>query len=203
MSKLPFMIVVFLLLTLLISGCSFLSSSTDGDEMEEKTEVTEENKTDEETSSSEDPVEPTSVEEGDETDTNEIDTSAAVAPNQSLPEISVQNITWYFGVPDRQPNAGIWVYTEDNHPSALSNVNFDNNDVLLVQISNEEYYGSSMDIRALQVVDENVVRIVVRLDEPEPDSNEQARRYANVPKGELDGKSFIVETEDGEPLSVQ
>ncbi|OYD07494.1 hypothetical protein [Paludifilum halophilum] len=127
----------------------------------------------------------------------------AQAANETFEEIEFQPINWIMGAPDRQPKGGFWVYTKEKHPGNISDsFDWDQNDVLLVQISDKKHYGKKLVPKALQVLDDDVVKVVVKLDE-DGSEGKAPRRYIKVDKGALDGKKFIVETQDGERLTAK
>ncbi|GAA0465491.1 MULTISPECIES: hypothetical protein [Alkalibacillus] len=133
----------------------------------------------------------------------------AVAPSEIEDTLEFTRVWFTFGSPERQPNAGVWLYTEDDHPSDVTDVfDFDEYDILLYQIGDEEYLGYDLRAQRMVLEDDDVVRVVVGIhDEPkdyrDPEDYEMPRQYLQVNKEDLRGKSFIFETEDGEALSVQ
>lgn len=135
--------------------------------------------------------------------------AGAVTPSDGKNEIEFTRINWMFGAPDRQPEPGVWLYTEDDHPDQYADTfDFTENDYLLWQIGDEKYKGYVLRTARLIEEDSDVVKIVVRIhDEPDSDQakedDKMPRQYLKVPKGALEGKSFTIETEDGEPLSLE
>lgn len=146
------------------------------------------------------------TEEPKESKDNEAVEATALSKNENT--ISFTRINWMLGAPPRKPEAGIWLYTEDDHPSSKTNTfNFEKNDVLLYQVGDEKYRGHVLRAQRIVLEDNDIARIVVRVhskpdEEADPEELEMARQYLNVEKGALRGKRFIVETEDGEALSL-
>lgn len=183
---------------LVLSGCS----SNEKDEQSENVDQTdiETEKEEKETDiSSEKNQEESKDESYDESELIE-----AVETEQVYPEIPFQNINWFFGSPDRQPNGGIWVYTSETIPSGYEDtIDWELNDLLLVQVNDPKYIDHELEIKALQILDDNVVKIVVSIEPDEYSTDKKAaRRYASVEKGQLQGKKFLVETVEGEKVDV-
>ncbi|RKJ48560.1 hypothetical protein D7X33_33400, partial [Butyricicoccus sp. 1XD8-22] len=103
-----------------------------------------------------------------------------------------------------QPNGGIWVYTAETIPSGFDDtVDWETKDLLLVQVNDPKYVDHEMEFKALQILEDDVVKIIVSLEPDEYSSNKEvARRYASVEKGQLEGKKFIVETVEGDKVDV-
>lgn len=182
------------LLLLVLAGCSSSNETKAEEQTEDQTEVT--------TETEENNPEGSSEKEEEEYD--EADLVEAVETSPVYPEVTFQNINWFWGSPDRQPTGGIWVYTSETIPSGYeTTVDWETKDLLLVQINDPKYIGHSMEFKALQKVDDDVVKIVVGLkpDDTKTDK-EVARRYASVDKGELEGKKFLVETVEGDKVNV-
>lgn len=133
----------------------------------------------------------------------------AVQPSEQLynEEISFQQVNWIGGAPSIHDEAGLWIYTKENHPGTIAdNFNWEEEDVLEWQISNEEFFKYRMRTKALEIVDDNVVKIVVEVGEEELTERRRERRNQNfliVERGALEGKSFIIETTDGIALRLQ
>lgn len=139
----------------------------------------------------------------DEDDQNNEDTSGAVEPKSSSETISFEQTNWIGGSPDREADPGVWYYTEDDHPEKYDDTfDWDEEDVLLWQIDDKKYEGASADTQKLEVMDNDVIKVVVELEEGDSDDDRAPRNFLKVPKDKLDGKSYIVETEDGEELTV-
>ncbi|SFJ10862.1 hypothetical protein [Thermoflavimicrobium dichotomicum] len=129
--------------------------------------------------------------------------------NETYEEIAYQPINWLMGAPKRQPHGGVWIYTKEKHPGSLENssLDFNKNDYLLVQISDKKYFGYDMDVTALQIIKPDLIRIVVRLEKDSSSTSSEPlapRRYLEIKKGAIDPDKmkFIVETEQGEKLSI-
>ncbi|TFJ92921.1 hypothetical protein [Lentibacillus salicampi] len=158
----------------------------------------------EEASPADDQEDGSEEDEPSESDSSEEDTSGAVDPQSASEVVSFDQVNWIGGVPDRQPEPGIWFYTQDDHPEKYADTfNWDEEDVLLWQIGDEKYKGYDADTGKLKIMEDDVIKIVVELEEDETDDERAPRNYLKVPKGELEGKSFIIETVDGEQLSVK
>jgi hypothetical protein len=137
---------------------------------------------------------------------NQEDVEGATAPQETYQEIKFQPINWINGAPDPQPTPGVWVYTKEKHPGNLEDsFTWDEEDVLLVQIGNPEYEGYEMTPTNLQIIKPDVVRVVVKLekDEFQTEEKEPARVYMTVKRGSLDGKKFIVVDQNGKKLQTK
>ncbi len=189
-----YLLSIFSLTLLVLSGCSSDEPEVQSEEVDQ-TDV-ETNEQEKETNKSSEKDEEASYDE------NEL--IEAVETEQVYPEVSFQNINWFFGSPDRQPNGGIWVYTSETIPSGYEDtIDWESNDMLLVQVNDAQYIDHEMEIKALQILDDNVVKIVVTIEPDEYSSNkEPTRRYASVEKGQLEGKKFLVETVEGDKVDV-
>lgn len=189
-----YLLSILSLTLLVLSGCSSDEPEVQSEEVDQ-TDV-ETNEQEKETNKSSEKDEEASYDE------NEL--IEAVETEQVYPEVSFQNINWFFGSPDRQPNGGIWVYTSETIPSGYEDtIDWESNDMLLVQVNDAQYIDHEMEIKALQILDDNVVKIVVTIEPDEYSSNkEPTRRYASVEKGQLEGKKFLVETVEGDKVDV-
>ncbi|MFC4076378.1 hypothetical protein [Salinithrix halophila] len=184
MTKKWFLFVFIALMMMILAGCSLLLSQAD--KKSGNQEVQSEEKKDTGKSKEDDGVE------------------GAQSVNESYEEIPFQAVNWIGGSPDRQARGGIWVYTKEKHPGNIDDsFDWDNEDVLLVQVSDKEYEGYEMNPKGLQFLDNDVIRVVVQLKKDDLSSKDEApRRYIKVEKGSLDGKKFIVETEEGDRLKT-
>lgn len=196
--------VLIFLLSLILAACSNDANEANNKNNEEQVEQTE----DEEINGDLDDDEDLNDEDTNEGDSNE-EPVEAVSPSEVEDSISFTRVNWMMGAPDRKPNPGVWLYTEDDHPSNKADVfNFDEYDILLYQVGNEEFLGYVFRAQRIVLEENDVVRVIVR-EHSEPDENanvedlKMPRQYLQVEKGVLRGKSFIFETEDGKPLSVQ
>nr|WP_106781049.1 hypothetical protein [Lysinibacillus timonensis] len=189
--------IFYVTLTILILvGCSSSNNTEAQNNKDNETVEAENNKDNKENDEN--------TETEDEQSIDDSDLIEAVETAPVYPEVSFQNINWFFGSPDRQPTGGIWVYTSETIPSGFDNtVDWETEDLLLVQINDPKYVDHDMEYKALQVIDDNVVKIVVSLEADESSTDkEPARRYASVEKGELVGKKFLVETVEGDKIDV-
>lgn len=128
-----------------------------------------------------------------------------VTAKDTFPEITFNRIRWYSREPAPQKTGGVWVYTKDKHPGNMSDsLDFEKNDVVLVQISDTAYKGYEMEPVGVQVMDNDVIRFVLRPIKPEKDEPdaEAARCWISVEKGKLDGKKFQVVDDEYKPLKV-
>lgn len=184
---------------LVISGCSSSNGTEAQNENATDTETAQENTEENNTEESSDKNNKESEESY-----NESDLIEAVETGPVYPEVDFQNINWFFGSPSRQPNGGIWVYTAETIPSGFDDtVDWETKDLLLVQVNDPKYVDHEMEFKALQILEDDVVKIVVNLEPDEYSSNKEvARRYASVEKGQLEGKKFIVETVEGDKVDV-
>ncbi|PTM57532.1 hypothetical protein [Desmospora activa] len=122
--------------------------------------------------------------------------------NETYEEIKFRPISWIGGAPDRQGKGGIWVYNESKHPGNFpDSFDWSEEDVLLIQINESQYKGKKLNVRGLQKVRDDVVRIVVNLEE-DGTGDDAPRLYLKVDKGALDDMKFVVETEDGEKVNT-
>ncbi len=185
---------------LLLVGCS-ASNETEA-QNDKQSEVTSEQEKDNDQESNKENKE--SSKENDEESYDDSDLIEAVETSPVYPEITFQNINWFWGSPDRQPTGGIWVYTSETIPSGYeSTVDWETKDLLLVQVNDPKYIDHSMDFKALQKIDDDIVKIVVSLKQDDTKTDKEvARRYASVDKGELEGKKFLVETVEGDKVDV-
>ncbi len=126
------------------------------------------------------------------------DAAEAIEPNESFKEIEFQRINWIGGAPAVEQKSGIWVYTKDKHPADLGDQDWDHEDILYIQASSD-YEHQDIIIRKLQVISDDVVKIVV---DWEKDIGRDAppRDWAKVETGVLDGKKFIVEDTEGKKV---
>jgi hypothetical protein len=129
------------------------------------------------------------------------DTAEAIEPNESYKELEFNRINWIGGAPSVEQEGGIWVYTKDKHPAGLGNQDWDHEDILYIQASSD-YEHQDIVIRKLQVISDDVVKIVV---DWEKDIGRDAppRDWAKVETGLLQGKKFIVEDTSGEKVKFK
>lgn len=123
----------------------------------------------------------------------------AIAPNESFKEIEFQRINWIGGAPPVEQQSGIWVYTKEKHPAGLSDQDWDHEDILYIQASSSEYEHWDFSITKLQVISDDVVKIVVAW-EKDIGRDAPPRDWAKVETGVLDGKKFIVEDTKGKKV---
>ncbi|WP_176448639.1 hypothetical protein [Lentibacillus sp. CBA3610] len=65
---------------------------------------------------------------------------------------------------------GIWFYTEKDHPESHADTfNWEEEDVLLWQIGDEQYQGYDANTAQLENMEDDVIKIVVELEEDDPD----------------------------------
>ncbi|MCS1350048.1 hypothetical protein [Mechercharimyces sp. CAU 1602] len=129
---------------------------------------------------------------------------------------SVKNQVWYKKqevLSEALPHmstGGIWYFNEFEHPGNSSEkFNFDEYDILHIQLSDKEYYGHIIDPLGIEIINDSTVRVVLTMKEDsgfvfqrEAKESEPARVYIKVKKGALKGKKFLVETDQGEKLST-
>ncbi|GAK05018.1 hypothetical protein JCM19037_3480 [Geomicrobium sp. JCM 19037] len=174
---------------------------------EEEEEVTEEEEqeTVEEVEDEEEPVE----EEEDGEDDDSATEPTAVSPTDHDDTIEFQHVNWILGSPDYYAEPGVWLYTEEDYPDDYENTfDFGEEDVLVYQIGDEEYLGHSFRAQHIIIEDEDTVRIEVEHnDEPDEDADESdlnmPRQFLRVDQEVLRDKGFIIETTDGEVLSLE
>lgn len=106
----------------------------------------------------------------------------------------------------RRSSGGIWYYTEEKHPGNIDDIfEWDEVDVLHIQLSDKEYYGYVIYPIGVELLEDDVVKVVLKLKKGKTHGTsdaEAARVLIEVKKGELEGKKFSVETEDGERLNT-
>lgn len=186
------------LLVIMLAGCGGEKETTTTPEEEEpgvqQEEQNKKEETEEQKESGEDEASPAS---------NKL-IEAAKKANTVNPEIKFREINWMMGAPKRQPTGGIWIFSGENHPQEISNsFNWETKDVLLIQISNEEYKGYGLNIRSLQILNDEVINVLVELSAPDDEKELAPRRYIEVDKGTLDGKLLVISTHDGEILETE
>jgi hypothetical protein len=73
---------------------------------------------------------------------------------------------------------GIWYFTKEKHPGNLDTlVEWDNDDVLLIQLSDKKYYGYSLDPISVEIVGPETVKITLDLNHNNSSfSDDQSRR---------------------------
>ncbi|QQK81415.1 hypothetical protein HUG20_16860 [Salicibibacter cibi] len=121
--------------------------------------------------------------------------------------VEFQRINWMMGSPEREPEPGIWLYTEDDHTEGDEDTfDFDEHDVLHYQT--DDYMGHTLRAQQIILEDDDTARIIVDIHSEPNDSDdeedyEMPRQHLNVEKDVLRDKSFIVEVEDGEELNIE
>ncbi|MBS7531675.1 hypothetical protein IC619_014415 [Hazenella sp. IB182353] len=196
-----------LLLSLIVSGCSFapdLSAKKEKDA--------------------------TSASEGTEAaNSEEIEGAQEATEYKEQPKFAKLNITsaenrGYSDKAHKIPRAmggGLWYYTESSKPGYLEHYQTEEHhqkewlgDVVHIQISDKEYYGYKATPLAIEIINEKNARIVLSLqknagdcgswstDPCEASKKEPARVFIAVEKDKLKGKKFIIETDTGEKLST-
>lgn len=185
---------VFLILLLLVlaAGCS-------QEKKETSQEVNAENKDDKQKKErSEDKKEKSKEEE------EEAVEAESYEAEQTYEEIPFQNVNWFYGSPERQEKGGIWVFTGEKHAGEIDDTfTWEEEDVLLVQINDPQYKNHEMDIKGLQIIDDETVKIIVSVNKLEDEGDVVPRRYATIKKGSLEGKKFKLENEDtGEAIKL-
>ncbi|MBD1373117.1 hypothetical protein IC620_12205 [Hazenella sp. IB182357] len=176
-----------LLLSLIVSGCSFapdLSAKKEKDA--------------------------TSASEGTEAaNSEEIEGAQAATEYKEQPWFEKRRTTT--NKAPRAMSGGLWVYNLNSYPGYLGKlVNFEEVDVLHIQLTDKEYYGHILDPLAIEFLNDTTVRVVLSLKKDregydfqvEAKKNEPARVFIKVEKGKLQGKKFIIETDTGEKLSI-
>jgi hypothetical protein len=131
-----------------------------------------------------------------------IDLSEAQPAQETYEEIPFTLINWKEGEPERQPHGGVWVYTKEKHPAMFEDtLDWNNKDMLLVQIKDESYMGKGLKIKALQKIRPKVTRILVEFDEEGGKAGKAPRRYAEIPKGSIGPQNqFVIQTVDGKTI---
>ncbi|SFS64759.1 hypothetical protein [Marininema halotolerans] len=136
----------------------------------------------------------------------------ATAPNGAQSAKSSGEQIWFdkdqplSSVP-RMSTGGIWYYTQDQHPGNIDDeYEWDEVDVLHIQISDKEYLGYKMEPIGIEMIGGNTAKVIIKLEEDksdyETDEEEAPRLYVKVKQGALEGKQFIIQTEDGEKLNT-
>lgn len=110
------------------------------------------------------------------------DTSGAVKPQSAAKTVSFTQVTWFYGSPKRELNPGVWYYTASDHPEKFATTfDWEEEDVLLWQIGDEKYKGYGAETEQLQVLDNDVIKIIVKLEDESWE--EMPRRFLKVAKG--------------------
>lgn len=121
--------------------------------------------------------------------------SRAKPPKQTFPEIQFRPVSWIGGSPVTTSEAGIWLYTKENHPADAS-LPWDKNDLLLLRLPPDQFAGHELRVLALQKISEDAVRIVTKVTPPRPDVPSDMKRHPaawlSVDRGVLTGKRFVV-----------
>ncbi|QQK81391.1 hypothetical protein HUG20_16735 [Salicibibacter cibi] len=205
-----FRYILFLTFALMLTACGegeeTASEPNDSDETKEETD-SEEASTESEGTTQEDEEDNATNED----DTNEENTEGVAPsdPDDTIDTVDFQRVTWIgYGYPDRQPEAGVWLYTEDNQPDDDDKEfdDLDQQDVLLYQT--DDYMGHELRAQQIVLEDDDTARVIVDIHrEPHESDDEEdyemPRQYLSVEKDELRDKEIIVETEDGDTLNVQ
>ena len=104
---------------------------------------------------------------------------------------------------DASSQNGIYVFTKEKKPGHFGNSErWDDYDLLWVQPSDKAYDGYQILITNLEIISDDTIRVIVVLRKGESDPDEPAFTQVWAEKGALEGKKFIVETGDGETLTV-
>ncbi|MUV37587.1 hypothetical protein JNUCC1_01393 [Lentibacillus sp. JNUCC-1] len=196
-------LVMTLILTgLILSGC--FGGSDEEAEANGKADTNEQNAAEKENEDNQAKEETENA--GNESD-SESEESKGVAPKSASEQVSYTQVTWFGGSPKRQAEPGVWYYTADDHPSNLDDTfEWEDEDILLWQIGDEKYAGYDADTEKLEIAGDDLIKIIVSFDEDGPSDlhpDRMPRNYLKVDKDVLSGKSFLVETTDGEELSLK
>ncbi|SFI94725.1 hypothetical protein [Thermoflavimicrobium dichotomicum] len=132
----------------------------------------------------------------------------AVSLNKTYPEIRFKLHFFDSYVPPRRSTGGIWLYTKEKHAGDIDQeFNWDQTDVLHIQISDSKYNGYSATPLNIQLMDEKTVRVIVKLEkgtDPFQKETDAPRMYIEVEKGKLnEDMKFIVEKDTGETLRTK
>jgi len=127
----------------------------------------------------------------------------AVEPSKTYKEIEFTDINWIMGEPASESEPGVYIYNKEKHPSSLSDQDWDHSDMLYVQANPDKYKGKSLSISKLQVIQKDVVKIVVSLNQKSNSDGDPPETWVEIEAGALDGKKFIVETKDGERVKLK
>lgn len=100
---------------------------------------------------------------------------------------------------------GIWYHTKEEHAGNIDEeFDWDEVDVLHIQLSDKEYYGHRIEPVSIEFLDNNTVRVTLQLvktDELETD--EAARVFITVKRGTFNQDTkYIIQTEDGKRLKT-
>lgn len=202
------MAVFIIFCLILITACN--ADQTANEQVDDQEETGEETTNIQETEEEESDQQDGNEAEGGDGDGGESAENAqqpqAVETSSVEDTVSFTRIWWTFGSPDRKPEAGVWLYTDEEHPSNKADTfDFEENDYLLYQVSDEDLLGHDLRAKRIVLLEDDVVKIVTDI-QSEPsdgsDNLEMPRQYLEVEKNVLRGKSFIIELEDGTPLSL-
>ncbi|SFS64787.1 hypothetical protein [Marininema halotolerans] len=100
--------------------------------------------------------------------------------------------------------AGVWYFTKEDHPGNLEDYeDFEDEDVLLIQVGNKEYQGYELEPVSVQLVDAETAKVVVDLDKGrDSEDHSPPRTFLQVDRGVLKYKKFLIESEDGKQLTT-
>jgi len=103
---------------------------------------------------------------------------------------------------------GIWYFTKEKHPGNLDTYgDWDNEDVLLIQLSDKKYYGYELEPVSVEIVGPETVKITLDLDQSNSsisdNQSQPARVFLSVARGVLKYKKFLIVSEDGKKLNTK
>ncbi|RAL25564.1 hypothetical protein [Thermoflavimicrobium daqui] len=106
-------------------------------------------------------------------------------------------------IPPRLPTAGAWLYTQNNHPSNITNeFDWDQMDVLHFQLNDPKYIGYLPIPKKVELVQGNVIIVVkMKYDSDYAKFKLAPRRYLEIPRGVVSQDAQIsVQSDTGEQL---
>jgi hypothetical protein len=103
---------------------------------------------------------------------------------------------------------GIWYFTKEKHPGNLdTHGDWDNDDILLIQLSDKKYYGYTLDPISVEIVGPETVKITLDLNHNNStfgdDQSRPARVFISVARGVLKYKKFLIVSEEGKKLNTK
>ena len=102
---------------------------------------------------------------------------------------------------------GIWYNTKERHLGTIAREGYkwDDYDVLMIQLSDQKYYGYEIEPLAIELVKNHVAKVTLRLEDMDVDEEDAkpARVFIYIyDKGKLKGKKFLIVDEDEKRLNT-
>ncbi len=100
---------------------------------------------------------------------------------------------------------GIWYHTKEEHAGNIDEeFDWDEVDVLHIQLSEKAYYGHRIEPVGIELLDNDTVRATLQLEKTDDfETDEAARVFIKVKRGTFNQDTkYIIQTEDGERLTT-